>query len=252
MAAGKCNEAARCMGIRHLGETIHTELFMHTTIQHCSSAEGGNAIAFKCGVCRYGQSSSLRGVAWTKLFQMVQSLVTQFLQVMSQTMSNNGPVPHAVTSSVSSSGRPVNIIELYSELWEFKKRRKRRHSLIVKGTKAPGVTSFRDFFGDVTGHLIDSTVEPDDIVWVNADHASHPIYRVEKKTTDQRNLLKDTDNFKDVYVSRNFTFRLRDGLQERRFRRTGRQTTAPAEAAVSAEAPVAAANRGSDFFRWYT
>ena len=117
----------------------------------------------------------------------------------------------------------------------------------MKGTNAPDINSFRQFFGDVTEHLIDSRVEPDDIVRVNADNTSHPIYRVKVMDLDARNrlltranLLKDTDDFKDVYVSRDLTYKQRGELRDRRFRRTGTQTTVAVEAAVSAKAGVSA------------
>ena len=129
----------------------------------------------------------------------------------------------------------------------------------MKGTNAPDINSFRQFFGDVTEHLIDSRVEPDDIVRVNADNTSHPIYRVKVMDLDARNrlltranLLKDTDDFKDVYVSRDLTYKQRGELRDRRFRRTGRQTTVAAlsaEAGVTAEAAVAAATIGSENFQ---
>ena len=92
--------------------------------------------------------------------------------------SGSGQPTSTNTSSASSSGSPVNRSELYSELWKFEERRKRRQSIIVKGTDANDVGYFCQVFGDVTQNLIDARVVPDDIVRVSGDDASHPVYRV--------------------------------------------------------------------------
>ena len=117
------------------------------------------------------------------------------------------------TSSLSSSGNPVNRTELNSEMWEFEERRKCKQSIIVKGTDANDIGSFCQVFGDVTQQLlIDARFVPDYIVRVIGDDASHPVHRVKFFDQDTRNQLltranqvKDSDLFKDVDVSTDLT-----------------------------------------------
>ena len=70
--------------------------------------------------------------------------------------------PNTNSRPAIAGGSPIQSREeLYAELWEFKERRKRKDSFIVRGSGAQNVAGFTEFFADVTEALTGQRTIPD-------------------------------------------------------------------------------------------
>ena len=197
---------------------------LKTTTIYVIRNEGGEGIVFRCSSCRCGtgNNSPARGNSSetvAQLHEMVKSLVitvsnlsAQFSKFLSHSeQSRNVPVATSV--------EPRTRSELYSELWEFEERRKRRESIIVLGTEVGNVAEFRQVFGNITGHLTGNIANPNDITCINADRS---IYRVKIADYSTRNNillkakeLKDSELYKNVYINKDLTYNQREELRQR-------------------------------------
>ena len=195
---------------------------------------------YKCTICRclgtsplQGNSSSLaqasHGTALdqqtgAQLFEMVRALticvtkLTDKVADISASPSYQSGNVRVGPSDQSSSYRTRD--ELYSELWEFEDRKKRRESLIVKGLSCSSDSEFSSKFTAMTQTLTNTTISPDSVYCIDQGRA---MYRVKinsfdsrKQILDQAKNLKTLNGYSQVYINRDLTFRQRQELRSRR------------------------------------
>ena len=202
----------------------------------CIQEEGGDTIRYVCSECRcqprlHNQAGSanisapgpeLSQDAMGQLFEMVKSiaqsvalLTTKFESIVSSGVSNS---LHNMPSAVTAGGTTRD--SLFAEFHEFDERKKRKESVIVRGIVAANEAEFSTIFGRISSVILGRSVVPDNIVCIN--HQAN-LYRIKISDSDtRRNILmnaknlKDDNNYKTVYLSRDLTFLQRQELRARR------------------------------------
>ena len=196
---------------------------------------GGEAISFVCCECRSSPSSnsaqrsgnvspaSLQDPATvTQLFELVKSLAQSVAGLTNQVqllVAQQTALPASVTAT--DSGTPCSQREsLYAELREFDERKKRRDSLIFKGAKSRNNTEFSNTFAEICSQITGSSSDPDEVYCINSQSG---MYRVKVRDESVRrsilqnaSKLKDSQNFKQIYISRDMTFIQRQELRAAR------------------------------------
>ena len=155
-----------------------------------------------------------------QLFKMVKSiaqsvaLLTNKLNSSSDTVSVNGP------NQNSTPGFICTRESLFTEFHEFEERKKRKESMIVRGIIASNEDEFRAIFGRVTTVIIGSNCQPDSVVSVNQQTN---MFRIKVSDADLRKnmlsnakQLKNTANYRNIYISRDLTYLQRKELRDRR------------------------------------
>ena len=109
---------------------------------------------------------------------------------------------------------------MYAELWEFDERKKRKESLIVRGTGVGSIDQFRTRFSELSTCLTGSNIIPDEIHCISVENS---LYRVKIRNYSERsNLLQKAknlnshDQYRNVYINRDHTYRQRQELRDRR------------------------------------
>ena len=190
----------------------------------CIIRDGGDGIRYVCSACRYqskangntsNNNSSITNVS--QLFETVKSLandVARLTQQVSLLINNNQ------RQTVGENSQIIDRQNLYVELREFEERKKRVNSLIVRGIDGPSDNDFAGKFGEVCLSLIGSRPEFNDIYCINRDRK---LYRItimdrEKKIALLSNAkdLKNNDQFKNIYISRDLTYSQRQELRSKR------------------------------------
>ena len=167
-------------------------------------------------------NSAIDPGAMLQIFEMVRSLAVSVTDLTKQ-------VAILVAQSNNTSGnRPAtaghNSIqsreELYSELWEFEERRKRRESLIVRGSEVQTVAGFTEFFAGVSEALTGERVVPDQIFCVNQQSSLYRVkindYRTRSNILDKSRDLRNIDAYRNIYINRDLTYKQREELRSRR------------------------------------
>ena len=109
---------------------------------------------------------------------------------------------------------------LFTEFHEFEERKKRRESMIVRGIVASNEDEFRSIFGRVTTAIIGSNCQPDNVISVNQQAN---MFRIKLSDGEARKnillnakQLKNTANYRNIYISRDLTYLQRKEMRDRR------------------------------------
>ena len=215
--------------------TMCTGLKLETINLIASDADNG--IFYKCSICRCSNpprsdnNVDSRGAAVSnspcesgtvgQLFEMIRSLtilVTNLANQMSTVTSNSN-----ANQFSSGNTSPVVNENLYAELWEFEERKKRRESLIIRGSGAQSNAQLSGIFEDISSELVGTRVTPDEIHCINSENS---LYRVKLVNSRVRmNILENSRNlrgsmrFGQVYINRDLTYKQRQELRNRRLAR---------------------------------
>ena len=147
----------------------------------------------------------------------VTELIDKVANITASSSNQSGNIGIGPSSQSSSFGTRD---ELYSELWEFEDRKKRRESLIVKGLSCSSDSEFSSKFTAMTQTLTNTAITPDSVYCIDQGRA---MYRVKinsfdsrKQILDQAKNLKTLNGYSQVYINRDLTFRQRQELRSRR------------------------------------
>ena len=182
---------------------------------------GGDGIAFICCKCRVsqGQTSSVHdGGSIDQLFCVVKSLAESVAGL-------TGQVQTLLQHQAQVQTNPQNFQReaLYTELREFDERKKRRDSLIVRGVDVASETEFVTLFGRVSNVLTGNSLRPEAVHCINPEVGLYrvkvPDFKARKALLQNSSKLKEVNDFKDIYISRDLTYNQR---QERRAARATR------------------------------
>ena len=155
-----------------------------------------------------------------QIFEMVKSLaetVTALTQqvaiLVAQPNTSSGP-------SIAGGSAIQSREELYAELWEFEERRKRRDSLIIRGSGAQNIVGFTEFFADVSEALTGQRVVPDETYCVNQERSLYRVkisdFKVRSNIIDKSRNLRNIEAYRNIYINRDLTFKQREELRTRR------------------------------------
>ena len=209
---------------------------LKTNTVRCIQEEGGDTIRYVCNECRcqsrpstQNQTGSSNLVApdsqFTQetvgqLFEMVKCLA-QSVALLTNKFNSN--LNSGLGESLSNHHNPVpssNRESLFAEFHEYDERKKRRESIIVRGIAAANETEFITTFDKISLAILGRSVQPDNIVCIN--HQTN-LYRIKIVDNDTRRSiltnakkLRDTDDFKNVFLSRDLTYLQRQELRARR------------------------------------
>ena len=142
----------------------------------------------------------------SQLFEMIRALAQSVALLTSKV--------NLVTNSSQLASTPNNGFatreSLYTEFQEFEERKKRKDSLIVRGIVASNDDEFRAIFGRVSNIVMDTVLQPDNVYRIPSQSN---MFRIKITDTEARRKillnakkLKDHENFKNVYISRDLTF----------------------------------------------
>ena len=208
-------------------------------------AGSDDGMCFKCSFCRCSgndtdnnQTNSLEGGTLGQLLEMIRALTINVTSLANQ-VSALSRSPVVASDSSPNSDRVINTREqLYAELWEFEERRKRKESLIVRGTGSGPTTEFQQHFSALSSALTGAPVPVDDVYCISAERS---MFRIKIRDSSMRsNLLrkarelKDHNLYSNVYISRDLTYKQRQDLRDKRLARTNglqsdqRQAVSPA------------------------
>ena len=200
----------------------------------------GSGIAFYCTLCRISrqkvQSSSpsqaqgLMTELIMQLFQQIQGICSS-VQALTEQVKNVSVSPStSQTLNSCPASLPQNPAQqpasaeyrtaIREEIREMTERDKRKHSIIIKGLGASTPRDLALKFRRLTSEVMDKPVEVSEVTAI----PNHPqIFRAKILDEDNRNLvlekakfLKDTDDYKGVYISRDLTYAQRTALFNRR------------------------------------
>ena len=228
-------------------------------------ADPDSGVFYKCNICRCsGLSSQSPGavrssqtglsdpITASQLFEMIKSLTMTVTNLANQVSVLTSREQIGRQDHVERSDGMISREELYSELWEFEERKKRRESLIVRGTNAQNSSDFSRCFEEISTHLTGTAVVPDEIHRIGSG-SSTPLYRVKIRDSAVRMRLlssardlKSSDQFKDVYINRDLTFKQRSDLRARRLAQNPNlnATESPHPASAAPTSDQVAAGRG--------
>ena len=128
--------------------------------------------------------------------------------------TNSSQLPSTSNNSV------VTRESLYTEFRESEKRKKRKDSLIVRGIVASNDDEFRAIFGRVSKIVTGTVLQTENVYRIPSQSG---MFRIKIPDTETRRKillnaknLKDHENFKNVYISRDLTFVQRQEFRARR------------------------------------
>ena len=204
----------------------------------CIQEEGGDSIRYVCSECRCQPrvqnpastanlptpGSELTQNAMGQLFEMVKSIAqsvallsTKFESIISSNIVNS---PHGQSGAVATSNNTRD--SLFAEFHEFDERKKRKESVIVRGIEAANEAEFITIFGRISSVVLGRSIAPDNVVCIN--HQAN-LYRIKISDSEtRRNILinakklKENNNYKNVFLSRDLTYLQRQDLRARRAR----------------------------------
>ena len=205
-----------------------------------------NAIGIlSCNACRCAAVQNIQSLTGINGLSQLASTMTQLFVIVNSLAENVAALANKVgqlstTQSLTPSSGNLQRGSLYAEMKEFSEREKRRQFLVFRGTGVSNVPDFNSVFNDVCAELNVSDASPESVHCINADTG---MFRVKVANGDKRKellqnsaSLKDSENMKHVYVSRDLTYIQR---QERRTFRTSRRAAPNGE---STSPPVSGAN----------
>ena len=201
-----------------------------------------------------------------QLFQQIQGICMNLQALTEQVRASPGltAAPGAAPSTQNQNPAPPTPpasaeyrTAIREEVRELAERDKRKHSVIIKGLSASTPRDMALKFKRLTSEVMDKAVEVTEVTAI----PNHPqIFRAKILDDDNRNLvlekakyLKDTEDYKGVYISRDLTYAQRTALFNRRkAKKTGQGDTqegavgglkppSTAQATTGAAATVAAA-----------
>ena len=124
----------------------------------------------------------------------------------------------------------LNRGELYTELFEFEERKRRKDSLIIKGTDVRSENAFRTKFAEISTFVTGAAIVPDEVYCINSDNSLYRVSVLDK--TKRLNLLqnakklKDSPNYTGIYLNKDLTYMQRQEARARRSLRTVPENTA--------------------------
>ena len=155
---------------------------------------------------------------------MVQSLAQTVAGLSSQVQQLSTQRVTPSSSGVSQPASGLSREALYTELFEFEERKKRRASVVIRGTKAKTVNELRSVFSNLCTNLTGSPYDPDDVHCINRDTGMFRVKVADLSVRDELILnapkLKDLHQYKHIFISRDLTYNQR---QEQRARRASRR-----------------------------
>ena len=213
----------------------------------CLREEEDSAIAYTCTTCRCiptrvtGTTSSSSQnsdgewkVAVGQVLEIVKSLASN-MNALSASVNNVLNSSQGAGQQVSPeppaprSESAISRNELYTEMWEFDERKKRVSSVIVRGIQANNETDFLDKFREVVQVLLSASPQISDTYCISAEKKNFRVTFRDKATrvnimSVARN-LKDSPEYKHVFISRDLTFSQREEIRSKRDKRSSRPTT---------------------------
>ena len=170
-----------------------------------------------------------------QLFQQIQGVCANLQALTEQVKSLASPVttgsPPAPTAPAPAPPPPNSVpptsqasteyrAAIREEIREIAERDKRKQSVIIKGLDASTPRDLSLKFKRLTSEVMDRAVEVTEVSSI----PNHPhIFRAKITDEDSRNFilekaksLKDTENYKHVYISRDLTYAQRTALFNRR------------------------------------
>ena len=146
-------------------------------------SDGGDGVTFVCCSCRCQQPISNASPGQTnetvsQLFMIVQSLAASVQQISNQITNLASNMHQMQTNSSQGSDRSsgtLNRGELYTELFEFEERKRRKDSLIIKDTDVRSENAFRTKFAEISTFVTGAAIVPDEVYCINSDNS---LYRV--------------------------------------------------------------------------
>ena len=238
-----CGLCSRSVGTDAIG-CDSCPLWFHATTQ-CTGlrqdaiaviqSTGGDGIVFKCSRCRCtnhtASTSPSGGVtnsgnpaidpgAMLQIFEMVKSLA-ETVTALTQQVAILVAQPNTNSRPATAGGSPIQSREeLYAELWEFEERRKRKDSLIVRGSGSQNVAVFTEFFADVSEALTGQRTIPDQTYCISQERSLYRVkisdFKVRSNIMDKSRNLRNIEEYKNIYINRDLTFKQREELRTRR------------------------------------
>ena len=208
----------------------------------CIQVEGGDTIKFVCSECRCqprsrGQGRADSSISTSPVPQFSQETVGQLYEMIKSLAQSVTLLTKKFDESVNSSrfgnslqNQPSSVAaasrdSLFAEFHEYEERKKRKESVIVRGIVAANETEFTTIFGRISLAISGRCIQPDQVVCIN--HQSN-LYRIKIADHDTRRSiltnakkLRDDDNYKNVFLSRDLTYLQRQEFRARRTASTG-------------------------------
>ena len=190
----------------------------------CIQAEGGAGIRFICSACRCITPSTSQSVSLpdheslSQLHLIVKSLAESVAQLTTK-------VNMIINSNTNTNQQNSNFSResLYTEMREFEERKKRRESLIIRGVRGNSDIEFSQVFTNICQSLVNSNVTPDSIYCVNRESGMFRVAirdnNLRKDILSNSKRLKDIPEFRQIYISRDFTYVQRQEMRARRLER---------------------------------
>ena len=226
---------------------------------------GGHGVLFVCTLCRLNKSSTQSSrlssgndndqtIAVKQLFEMVSSLCGAVRNLMAAGSFPTAQAPPAPVPSTP--GRLTNDeldTRIYEQVREVNERERRRESIIIRGLPDVDIDQVIATFSDISQLLLKRTVRLEDVVCIDPRKG---LYRGKVTDNDDRRAivsesrkLKQSDNFKSVFIHRDLTYKQRQALRARREASGGGQQQQPAgqHPSPGAEAPGEGAVGGTGF-----
>ena len=193
----------------------------------CIQEEGGDSVRYVCNGCRCKPASDQANASdlspdflqssISQLFEMVKSIAQSVALLTNKFNSSSDVVRDNVPNQSITPGFITTRESLFTE---FEERKKRKESMIVRGIIASNEDEFRTIFGRVTTAIIGSNCQPDNVVSVNQQAN---MFRIKLSDGEARKnillnakQLKNTANYRNIYISRDLTYLQRKEMRDRR------------------------------------
>ena len=199
----------------------------------CIQDEGGDAVRFVCCSCRCkpsnndsltsSNSMSSDNIAVSQLFETVKSLAASVIELRNQVSDLTNQISSQAQRNYSDN--PSNSFsrnDLYSEIREYEERKKRKDSLIVRGTSAKSDAEFAGIFSNIATRVLDKRViaSVSDVYCIKKDTSLYRINvsdsAIRQEILTKCKTLKNDPNYKTVYISRDLTYSQRMEMRKRR------------------------------------
>ena len=190
---------------------------------NCVKSGGGRGIRFVCSNCRCQTSQNSSAEPTVSAISASMSQLHEIVKGLAETVAN---LTQQVTLLISNppqqqqSSGTFTRESLYVEMREFEERKKRSDSLIIRGIQTEDVSEFSNSFGDICRTLINSSPIINDVFCIDSGRG---IFRLKVLNREDRiailsnaKNLKNIEQFKNVYISRDLTYSQRQELFEKR------------------------------------
>ena len=190
---------------------------------NCVKSGGGRGVRFVCTTCRCQTSQSNSAELSVSAISASMSQLHEIVKGLAETVANLTQQMTLLISNPPQQQQNSGTFtreSLYTEMREFEERKKRSDSLIIRGVQTGDVSDFSNSFGDICRVLINKTPIINDVFCIDSGRG---IFRLKVLDREDRiailsnaKNLKNIDQLRNVYISRDLTYSQRQELFKKR------------------------------------